>query len=52
MKRKTIPPKGATPFLLTAKHGEAVHRARWPNALPRKGMGNIAAGRTKGERSH
>jgi hypothetical protein len=51
MKSKTIPPKNDALFLVAAKHGEAVHRARWPNAMPRKGMGNLAASRKKGKLS-
>jgi hypothetical protein len=51
MKSKTIPARNAALFLGAAKQGMEVHRARWPNALPRKGMGNMVAGRKKGKLS-
>jgi hypothetical protein len=52
MKPKTTRDKNAALFFGAAKHTEAAHRSRWPNALPRKGMGNIAAGRKKEKLSH
>lgn len=52
MKRKTIPDNNAPLFFLAGRHGESVHRTRWPNAMPRKGMGNPAAGRKKEKLGH